>query len=368
MIKTAQNICLVILKQLRGSELLLALCMGLLIIFVGVSLGYENNKVVPANPAVTAHYNVEPTNKLSFMANWDGPIYLRIAHEGYADKHTAGFFPLYPLLISGVNSILGSPLYSALIVSWVAFVGAIYFYIKILKKLFGIKDNFEAMRGALLFILFPTAIFLIAVYTESLFALLALGAIYFALSKKYLPSALFAMFATATHVNGVFVLALIALLLYEQKEKLINILLALVIGSLGLVFFMAFLLVHYHNPLEFVSAQKTNGWLQQGYLHHLASTINFFNLIPIALIGLSVIYWWSRKRSFSIYSALYLCIPLIGGQFWGFNRYSLMAFPFQWMLYEKYRNSKLAYPMIIALFGIFWAYFLLQYVAGYNGG
>jgi hypothetical protein len=83
---------------------------------------------------------------------------------------------------------------------------------------------------------------------------------------------------------------------------------------------------------------------------------------------LAVIYWWNRKRSFSIYSGLFLLIPFAGGQFGGFARYCLMVFPVQFMLYDYLKDKRVLYPLVIAGFAVGWTYFLLQYAGGYIGG
>jgi Gpi18-like mannosyltransferase len=244
---------------------------------------------------------------------------------------------------------------------------AVYFYIKVVKHLYGAANNLEALRAVAFFILFPAGVVLLATYTESLFAFLALGSIYFTLKKRLVPTAILTLFATATHFNGLFIIMLVGLMLLEQREKIAKIILTLAVGSLGILSYMIFLYAKYKNPFEFILAQKTNGWLHSNYLHHLLSTFNILDIGGIALIVSSVYFWWSRKKSFAIYSLLYLLIPIIGGQFNGLYRYSLMAFPFQLMLYERFRKNKFAYATLIALFGIFWGYFLLQYMGGYTG-
>jgi hypothetical protein len=45
-----------------------------------------------------------------------------------------------------------------------------------------------------------------------------------------------------------------------------------------------------------------------------------------------------------------------------------MAFPAQFMLYEYFRDKKVMYPIVVAFFGICWAYFTLQYAGGFVGG
>jgi hypothetical protein len=355
-------------KYLQGKELLLAVLVAVAIIGLGVGLGWENNKLIPVNPTPSAHYNLEPHNRLSFMVNWDGPIYLNLARHGYTSKSLTNFFPLYPLCVRIVNKFINSTVYSGVIVAWTCFVGAIYFYLKIVKQLYGLKSNTEALRGALFFVLFPTGVFLVAPYTESLFAFLALGALYFVLRKNYLAAAPFAMLLTATHVNGLFVLVLIGLLMLEQNAKLIKIALTLVAGSLGLAAFMAFQAIKFHNPFAFLAAQKSHSWLNFSPAH-IVSEFATLNGLFLVLLVLAAWYWRRRRKSFSVYSLLYVCIVFVGGRgLSGVGRYSLMAFPLELMFYDYFRSKKLGFPLAIALTSVFWAFFTLHYTGGYTGG
>lgn len=350
------------------NDLVLAVLLALLIIIIGVGLGWENNKIVPVNSAASAHYNLEPNNRLSFMSEWDGPNYLNIATNGYTSKNEANFFPLYPLAIRAVHSLIKSWLDSALAVSWLCFMGTIYFYLKIIKHLYKLKDSLEALRGALFFILFPTGVFLIATYTEALFALLALGAIYYALQKKYILASLFALLSTATHVTGVFVVLLIAMLLWENRVKPLKILASMVIGSLGIVSYMIYQAHKFGNALAFISAQKKHNWLSFTPAHFASVFLNL-NGIFILLLLISIVYWWSRRKSFSVYSALFACIIFVAGKdLGGIGRYTLMAFPLQIMLYDYFRDKKVGYPLVLALSAILWTFFTLRYAGGYTGG
>ena len=345
-------------------EWLLAILLTLAIVIIGSVISIQNNKISLLNPVSVSRYTSEPSNKLSFLANWDGVDYISIAKHGYTSSGLTNFFPLYPILINLVNKIISSSLISGLLISWVFLVGAIYYYLKVIKLLFKVDDNLEAIKATLLFVLFPSAIYLMAVYTESMFAFLALGAIYYALKKKYLKTALLTALATATHINGVFLLVLVTLILIEEKEKLRNIFISLAVGSLGLVSFMGYLWVRYHNPLEFISAQHNHGWLRHSFLGRLGS-FDRVDFLMAFLILVTAMYWWKRRKSFAIYSFLYLLIPIIGGQFGGFPRYTLMVFPIQFMLYNYFRNKKFGYQLILVLFTIGWTYILLQFAAGY---
>ncbi len=351
---------------LQTNTLLLALVVAVVVIAVGAGLGYENNKIVPTNPPAFVHYRLEPGNPLSFLSNWDGPDYLSIVQHGYTDVNQTNYFPLYPLAIRVVRQVIGSLLGSALLLSWVSLVGAIYFYIKIVKRLFNVKENFEALRGALFFALFPAAVFLLATYTESLFAFFALGAIYFALGKRYLLAGALAALATATHVTGPFVLVLVFLLLLEQEEKLVKALAALAIGALGLVGYMAYLGVRFHEPLAFIASQRNHGWLRYGRSTVWAQLVSIDGLFVLLVLA-TAFYWWRKRKSFTVYSLLFAGIPLLGN-LGGFPRYSLMAFPAQLMIYDYCRNKKTAYALALVVFAVGWSYFLLQYAGGYIGG
>lgn len=356
-----------LLTVIINKDILLSVLICVTVIAGGLFLGSYNNKVVPLNKDTRARYVSEPNNKLSFISDWDGPDYLSVANNGYTTINTTNFFPLYPLLTHAVNRSVTSPLYSALIVAWLSFIGAVYFYLKIIKSFFKVSENINALKGVLLFVLFPTSVFLFASYTEGLFAFLALGAIYFALQKKYLYSALFLLFATATHITGVFLLMMLGLMLLEQKEKIYRIISYMVIGSLGIVAYMIYLYEKFGKPLAFITAQKNHGWLEGNVVLNLINTFNILNLFFVILILVSVIYWWKRKKSFSIYSLSFLIIPIIGGEFGGFNRYVLMAFPVQFMLFDKYRDRSTLYTIVIIAFSILWTFTLLQYSGGYTG-
>jgi hypothetical protein len=129
---------------------------------------------------------------------------------------------------------------------------------------------------------------------------------------------------------------------------------------------MYFLFARFGNPLLFVTSQRAHGWLQYGYFN-LVVSMDLFNAVFIVLILLAVWYWWSRRKSFAIYSLLFLAIPVIGKQYGGFNRYALVIFPVQLMLYKVLGKRQYAYSFVMIILGIAWAYTLLQYAGSYIG-
>ena len=200
-------------QKLIKNDLILALIISVSIIIIGTVLGYESTRIIPVTKITVNTYTAEPKNPLKILSNWDGPIYLNIAKDGYNKDFLVNFFPLYPMIVSIVQKIIRSYLDSGLAVAWIFMIGGFYYYIKIIKDYFKVKKTEEIVKAALIFALYPTAIFFIATFSESLFAFLSLGAIYYALKNNYRISAIFLMFDTMARINGVFVIVLVLMLL-----------------------------------------------------------------------------------------------------------------------------------------------------------
>jgi Gpi18-like mannosyltransferase len=349
-------------------DLALALVIVAVVISAGLFIGYSNNGVIPTYSNAHYHYREEPSNLLSYVSNWDGPDYLHIARHGYGHNlFYANFFPLYPLLIHLFNLIIPSTIDSALLISWLCFIGAVYFYIRLSKMLLKTNTIDSKVKAVLPFILFPSGVFLFATYSESLYAFLALAAIYLALNKKYWVAAVLVLLCGLTHITGGFLLVLILLIMYEQKERLSRIIIAGLIGISGLLAYMAYSLKEFNNPIAFIQSQeKQHGWLKHSFFS-LIGRADLLNVLFIVLLLTSTVYWWNRRRSFSIYSFLFLLIPLVGRQYGGFNRYVLMAFPLQFMIYEYFSKKSKYYLYLIIGLGVSWTYFTLQYMSGYIG-
>src|SRR4051794_3925467 len=146
---------------------------------------------------------------------WDAGHYLAIADRGYDEPLRAAFFPLYPLLARVASGPLDSSLPGALLVSLVAFAVALY----LLHRLVVLELGERYARPALLIVaLFPTAFFFSAVYTESLFLALTVGAFYAARRQRWALAALCGALAAATRNTGVLILVPLVLLPRERRR------------------------------------------------------------------------------------------------------------------------------------------------------
>ncbi len=355
------------IKVLNKNTLLLALVIAICMIVVGVGLGWYNNKVVPLNTTPIARYHKEPTNPLSFMANWDGVNYIYISQHGYTYVDQANYYPLYPMLIHYMNKVISSTVTSALVVSWLCLIGALYYYLRFLKLYFKLKDNISAVKGVMFLVLFPTSIFLVAAYASSLVVFTGIACLYYAFKKQYLAAGLFGLLTTIANTEGILILFAACIVLLEEKIKPLKVVATLVIGLIGLGAYSLYLDIKFSSPLSFILAQKSHGWLNFHY-SELIKTITFFNLLSVILLIVAIIYWWNKRRSFAYLSFLFLLIPIVGNQFGGFSRYVHTAFPLQFMAFDFLKNKQLAYSLVLAAMAIAWAYFTLQFAGGYIGG
>jgi hypothetical protein len=132
---------------------------------------------------------------------WDTGWYLKIAAFGYdpADG-TASFAPLYPWLTGLLGRLTGNYLFSALLISNLAAL-AVFILLYEVARAEGLTG--EQPVFAVLFLgFFPSAFFLLAAYTDSLFLALVLGAWLAARREKWLPAGLLGGLAALTRLQG----------------------------------------------------------------------------------------------------------------------------------------------------------------------
>ena len=116
---------------------------------------------------------------LDVWARWDSVHFLRIAERGYSAAETA-FYPLYPGLLAGLGRAFGGHyVLAGVLISLACTLGAFVLFERLAEERLG-GDG--ARRAIVYLAVFPTALFLQAVYSESLFLLLCLGA--FALAER----------------------------------------------------------------------------------------------------------------------------------------------------------------------------------------
>ncbi|MCI0478451.1 MAG: glycosyltransferase family 39 protein, partial [Anaerolineales bacterium] len=179
--------------------------------FLGRALSesaYPVEEIFPYH-GVAAETNLFLSVWQRFDTNW----YLKIAQRGYLDAASAVYFPLYPVLIRVVSTLVGNAMLAALLISNLALVGALAMLYRLSDALFGAPS---ARRTVAYSLLFPTAFFLQAAYTESLFLFFMLAAFDFARRDKWIVAALFGALAALTRLQGVLLIVPLAWMWWVQ--------------------------------------------------------------------------------------------------------------------------------------------------------
>lgn len=308
---------------------------------------------------------------LSAWANFDGVHYLKIATEGYHTTHYA-FFPLYPLLIKYLNVFFRQPLLSGLIISHLAFLGALLFLFKISYEFFGEKI---AKKTTLSLLIFPTSFFFVCVYNESLFLFLVLASFYASLKKRWWLAGILAAFAGSTRLVGFFLLPSLFIEYYSQKETKNNSFpWGLFLAPLGLIFYMLFLQKTVHDPLYFFHVQPSFGAERSGQRIILPYQVvwrylRIFWTVPFrtyscriacleffsTLVAATLLVWaWLKKKirqSYLVFSFLTLVVPTLTGTLSSMPRYVLVCFPI-FMVFGTIKNKFIQGVLAVVSFSL----------------
>ncbi|MGH2774626.1 MAG: mannosyltransferase family protein [Actinomycetota bacterium] len=202
---------------------------------------------------------------LDMWTRWDARHFLEVAEFGYTDPrtdpHATAFFPLWPLLVRALSATGLSPALAAMLLSAVASVVAVAFLYRLAEEELGGHD--AGRRASLYLLFFPTAVFLVAPYSESLFLAGAIPAFYYARRGRWLVSGTFAAIAMGTRAAGAFLLVGLLLEFVRRRDfsgtTLRRALAAEVVALLPLAAFGAYLWQVKGDPLYFFTDQRL-GW------------------------------------------------------------------------------------------------------------
>jgi len=194
------------------------------------------------------------------FARWDSVWFLAIADGGYGDSGREAFFPLYPLVVRLAGALVGSPLVAGVLVS----TGLLFVALVLLHRLVALDfDRAVARNAVLVTALFPMSFFFSAVYSESLFLALSVGAMYAARRERWALAGSLGALAAATRSAGVLLLVpLLILYLWDTGRPLRSPrrphpdVLWLALIPLGLGAYCGFLALAGNDPLAPFRAQE----------------------------------------------------------------------------------------------------------------
>ena len=195
------------------------------------------------------------------LGRWDSVWFMAIASDGYGGGAREAFFPLYPLLVRGA----GAPLGSTLIGGALASTALLFVALVLLHRLVALDHDRAVARNAVLVTaLFPMSFFFSAVYSESLFLSLSVGAIYAARRERWAWAGALGLLAATTRSAGVLLLIPLAMIyLWDVARPSLRTMrplradaLWLVLVPLGLAAYCGFLALDGHDPLAPFNAQE----------------------------------------------------------------------------------------------------------------
>lgn len=282
------------------------------------------------------HYLIQP------LRNWDGYWYSLVANYGYGIyQASAAFWPLYPMLIwigshlTGWNTSL-----VGVLLSNVTFMFALI----LLYRLICIDFPEPVARRTLwLMAVFPTAFYFSALYTESLFLLVTVAAIYYGRTGRWTRAAIAVALAALTRNTGVLVLIPLAVFIFRRygwkpvewwgPGSKIS------VGALSPLLFMFQLDSIWGNPLLMLSAQK--GWARYRSMpwSTLATEFHKLNLTWLKWLSQSptwstltnpnLRFYFAESQSYDLFIFL-IFVPLLIYMLWrvrgAYSLYALVVF------------------------------------------
>ena len=294
----------------------------------------------------------------------DAGWYVLIAAEGYTQEDFGGgleqgrpaFFPLYPMLMSGLGGFasLGVAALAGTVISLVSLLGALY----LLHRLTALELDEGAARATVRLVAFaPVAYFFSAPHTESLFLLLSVGSLYAARRGHWAYAGLLAAAASGTRNVGALLIVPLALMWVAESGWRPRPRLAwLALAPAGLVAFSVYLRVEVGdwqawrraqvnfgrpetvNPLEGARQGVAAAWdavegsAPDDQQIPMLLAFGFLVFAAVALVGV----FRTLPLAYGAYSIALLVpalsLPQTENPLFGFPRYTLVVFPlFMWL-------------------------------------
>lgn len=296
---------------------------------------------------------------LDLWGVWDSFWYMDIAENGYSevgrnflspDQANYAFFPLYPLLMRFLGTVLGNRYYLAgVIISNICIIVSSILLYKLVQL---DSDEKTALQSVKYLFLFPTAFIFSGVFTESLYLCLVLLCFYLARTKKWMLVGIAGFFLALTRSLGVLMIVPLTYEYLKEKKFRLNQVrlnsLFLLFIPLGLLVFAVYNFFLAGDFLAFKDIQAA--WNREmsdpftaiisGFQQGLFKS-DFKKLLEAAFTAVSLLLLiaFFRKVQFSywLFAMFSILVPLTGGVD-SIPRYVLPVFPLFILLAKLSKN------------------------------
>jgi hypothetical protein len=304
---------------------------------------------------VIGHLSPNAHPFVNMWARWDAGWYLDVAKTGYrflpGEQSNVAFFPLYPYVVRLVHSVVPLPtdagwLLVGIIVSNTASLVALTYLYRLIRLDY---DQSLAARAVLYLCVFPTTLFLSAVYSESLFLALVVSAFYYAREARWVTTGILAAAATLCRPAGLLLVVPLGFEYLSQRKfrwQRVRIdCLALILSPLALASHLAVLRWRFGSWNVISKAEAIEGWNRSltlpwntllYSLRNIGSSIGYHGAFEFVsttmLIVLAILAWFRLRRSYAIYSIVSMLFATSWGDLKSAPRFGLVIFPIMILL------------------------------------
>ncbi len=356
-----------------------------------ILIGFLAVILVGFPPEAEKRWRIYDNDFLDLPARWDTGWYLGIAMEGYrfnpnarADyQQNIAFFPAFPMSVRYLSTVLGrQPLWTGVGISIVAFYFALAYLLRLARSELG--DEEQAVTAVTLLAAYPFAVFFSAAYTESLFLLTLVGAMYHFRQNQLWRSAFWGFVCGLTRPPGCFLSIVLGLMAVSPmwdaaRWRVIvpppigwpNIgrrLLAASAPGLGMLTFSAFVYQLTGNAFQWSMQNQAWGRVYRGLdsivsdrfafitnngLYNYASTqtIDLFYSLAVLLALVAVVPVYRRLGlPYAVFIILNVLPPMSAGGMLSMGRVTSIAFPvFLWLGAAVPARHRTTWLMVFAL-------------------
>lgn len=302
--------------------------------------------------------------KTAPLAHWDSYWYWKIAEDGYetADDdspHTTAFFPLYPILLAAIRKATGlHPFLAGTPLSLAALAAASVPIARLAEA-----EGFDPWWSLLALLLFPKAVFLAAVLTESLFLLLSAACLLAARRGRPGLATVSGFLAGLTRPTGVVLCLPLAMSAWESSRKCGR---AEALGRWAAAFapvagagaFGGFLWLQFGSPWVGAHAEASGwghrilGWPWEPIVrmiqpHGREWRVSMLFIVFFAAAG--VVLWRRALRAEALYVLGSIALVFATGAFSSAPRYMLVLFPAFFVFGDLFRRIPAARWAYIAV-------------------
>ena len=353
-----------------------------------LAVGFLSVILIGFPPESTARWRIYSNDLLDLPARWDAGWYLTIANVGYsytpdstaAYQQNIAFFPAYPMTIRFFAPLFGrQSLWVGVLVSIVAFYIALVYLLRLARSELGNDD--QATTVVMLIATYPFAVFFSAVYTESLFLLTLVGAVYHFRRDQLWRSACWGLLCGLTRPPGCFLSVVLGLMALRSpsaqgatadRSQIVRRLLAASAPGLGMLAFSAYIYRLTGHPFQWTVQNAAWGRVYKGldemvidrftliadngfYDYLTTQTIDLFYSLAVIVCLAAV---WPVYRRFGLPYAVFIVLnvlpPMSAGGMLSMGRVTSVLFPvFLWMGAAIPAHHRTAWMTVFAILQAF---------------